>query len=126
MPAWRNGHRGSVKLLTRLAWSKPQERVTRFERVRRTFFINHNSDGDVERCEALGWSCVLLFALTGSERLAALIAGFTMMSGQVPRDGGVKPSAGVSLGDFMDVPVPPLVFLHKQLKQERWSMHKRL
>ena len=57
----------------------------------------------------LGWSNVLLSALTGLACLAASVAGFRMMSGHVPDDGGVMPSGGVALGDCMDVPVPPLV-----------------
>ena len=38
---------------------------------------DHSSDGDVERCEVLGWSYVLLSVLTGLACLAALIAGFS-------------------------------------------------
>ena len=56
----------------------------------------------------LGWSYVLRSVLTGLAYLAALIAGFQMISGQVPGDGGVKPSGGVTFGNCMDVPVPPL------------------
>ena len=67
------------------------------------------SDGDVERCEVLGWSYVLRSVFTGLACLAALIAGFKLMSGQVPGDGVVKPSGGVTCGDCVDVPVPPLV-----------------
>ena len=70
---------------------------------------DHLSDGDVERCEVLGWSYFLRSVLTSLPCLAALIAGFQMMSGQVPGEGGVKPSGGVAFGDYVDVPVLPLV-----------------
>ena len=42
--------------------------------------------------------CVDRFGMFG----AALIAGFQMMSGQVPGDGCVKPSGGVAIGDCVD------------------------
>ena len=63
---------------------------------------DHISDGDVERCEVLVWSYVLLSVLTGLACLAALIAGFGMMSGQVLGEGGVKPSGCVAFGDCVD------------------------
>ena len=38
---------------------------------------------------------------------------------RVAGENRVMPSEGVALGDSVDVPVPPLVPLHKRLKQER-------
>ena len=76
----------------------------------------HISDGDVERCEVLGW--YLLSVLTGLACLAALIAGFTMMSGQVPGDGCVISSGGVALGTVWMFPFRLSFPLHKRLKQE--------
>ena len=97
----------------------PRQAGTTSEPPVREADSGHISDGDVERCEVLGWSYVLLSALTGLACLAAMIAGFAMMSGQVPGDGGVMPPGGVALGDCMNVLVSPLSSpLNKRLKQD--------